>query len=118
VGDAVPQKNTVPQKHHLDRRVDSLLAVEGEDDDLLTTRELADWFGVSPQWPELARHYKWGPPYIKLGPRQVRYRRTDVMEWLRSRRKVPRHSKPKKDKRITRAKRLSGSRLSGLSPRA
>ena len=76
------------QRHHLDKRAGQLLA-EGDpregDDDLLETREVADWIGVSYEWLCIGRHRGFGPPFIKVSSRRVRYRRGDVRDWLRSR---------------------------------
>jgi hypothetical protein len=38
-----------PKKHHLDRRTKQIVAVDNgnEDDDLLSTEQVAEWFGVS-----------------------------------------------------------------------
>ena len=47
----------VPQTHHLDSRADQLLAVEADHDadDLLSTLDVAQWLGVSPQWLTIGR---------------------------------------------------------------
>jgi predicted DNA-binding transcriptional regulator AlpA len=74
-----------PQTHHLDRRAGELAVVAGDDDDLLDTRQLAAWLGVSPQWIEIGRTREYGPKFLKLGPRMIRYRRSDVIAWLRKR---------------------------------
>lgn len=75
-------------KHHLDRRVAAILTLrQNEPDDLLlSTREVADWLGVSLQWLEIGRVKGWGPVFLKLGPKRIRYRRGDVIAWLASRR--------------------------------
>lgn len=74
------------QRHHLDRRAADLAAVSvGPLDELLSTRDLCDWLGVSVGWCEVARHKGFGPPFVKLSPRCVRYRRSDVLAWLESR---------------------------------
>ena len=77
-----------PQKFHLDRRADKIAAsIEaGDDDALLTTRQLADWFDVSTQWVEQGRIRKYGPPFVRIAARSVRYRRGDVLKWLKARR--------------------------------
>jgi hypothetical protein len=72
----------VPQRHHIDRRADAIAAVPGSDDELLTTQEMAIWFGVSCQWLEIGRHAGWGPPFERLGPRTIRYRRGKARTWL------------------------------------
>lgn len=72
--------------HHLDKRAANLIAQDaGDEDDLLTTKQLTDWFGVSEQWAEIGRSSGYGPRFIKLSPRRVRYRRSDVIEWLEER---------------------------------
>jgi predicted DNA-binding transcriptional regulator AlpA len=75
-----------PKKHHLDRRADSIVAADaGADDELLSTREVAGWLGVSTQWLEIGRCKKYGPKFTRVGPRVIRYRRGDVREWLKAR---------------------------------
>jgi hypothetical protein len=51
-------------KLHLDKRAGDLIdtAPDG-DDDLLDSRELSRWLGVSITWIEQARHYGYGPAY-------------------------------------------------------
>ena len=75
------------RSHHLDRRAERLLEEEsdGQPDDLLSTAQLAAWLGVSRQWVEVGRSRNYGPPFIRLSPRRVRYRRRDVLDWLNSR---------------------------------
>jgi hypothetical protein len=41
------------KRHHLDRRIKQIIASGGGDenaDELLTTVQMAEWFGVSTQW--------------------------------------------------------------------
>ena len=74
------------QRRHIDRRAHKIVAADiGADDELLDTRQLADWLGVSTQWVEIGRSKNYGPKYTKVGPRQIRYRRGDVLRWLKSR---------------------------------
>ncbi len=76
-------QDTNPQKHHLDRRAGSLIAAgEGCPDDLLSTTDLAAWLGVSNQFLEIGRSRGYGPLWVALAPRCVRYRRSDVLRWL------------------------------------
>jgi hypothetical protein len=72
---------------HLDRRAESLVAVvpEGSDDDLLTTIQVAGWFGVTSQWVELARAGGYGPPFERIAPQVIRYKRGAVIGWLKDR---------------------------------
>jgi predicted DNA-binding transcriptional regulator AlpA len=79
--------HVLPIKHHLDRRAVALIeaATEGTDDELLNTPALAKWLDVSEQWLEIGRSRGWGPKFVKLSPRRVRYRRGDVLAWLAER---------------------------------
>jgi hypothetical protein len=79
------EREARPRRHHLDRRADSIAETgDGDDDDLLTTMAVAAWLGVSAEWIEIGRGQRYGPPFVKIG-RMVRYRRGDVIDWLRSR---------------------------------
>jgi predicted DNA-binding transcriptional regulator AlpA len=71
-----------PIKHHIDKRAAVVAAQEGDDEDLLTTREVSDWLGCSPQWLEIGRSKGYGPTFQMLGPRMVRYTRANVRRWL------------------------------------
>ena len=76
----------LPKKYHLDKRAADLsLSGAGDPDDLLNTVELAEWFGLSTQWLEIGRHRGYGPKFLKLSSRRVRYRRSDVLAWLAER---------------------------------
>jgi predicted DNA-binding transcriptional regulator AlpA len=77
----------VATKHHLDRRAENLIAAcDGPDDELLNTRAVASWLGVSPQWLEIGRSSgQYGPPFQRLAPQIVRYRRSAVKAWLKRR---------------------------------
>jgi hypothetical protein len=85
---AVAKKNTAPnQRHHLDRRADRL-ADEGEkgaSDELLTSRQLAHWLEITEQWVHVGRTCGYGPPFIEPFPKVIRYKRRDVVRWLRTR---------------------------------
>jgi hypothetical protein len=74
-------------RHHLDRRALALMDAvnEGSDDELMATVLVAVWLGVSPEWLEIGRSKGWGPPFLRLSPRRVRYRRGDVKKWLQER---------------------------------
>jgi hypothetical protein len=70
-----------PGAHHIDKRVDQVLAAEPgavTDDDLISTVQLSRWLGVSVQWCETARSRGYGPPFVKLSAKAIRYRRGDV----------------------------------------
>jgi predicted DNA-binding transcriptional regulator AlpA len=74
-------------KHHLDKRTASLIEAgrDGADDDLLSTREVAHWLGVSTQWIEIGRSKGYGPSFVRISPRRIRYRRGAVIEFLSGR---------------------------------
>jgi predicted DNA-binding transcriptional regulator AlpA len=82
-----PQQFRVAKKHHLDRRADAIAAVESDaaDDQLLTSQEVAVWFGVSTQWLEIGRSKGYGPKFTRIGPHTLRYRRSDCRKYLKSR---------------------------------
>jgi predicted DNA-binding transcriptional regulator AlpA len=72
-----------PQRHHLDRRASMLAELgAGPPNDLLPTRAVADWLGVSVQFLEIGRHRGYGPKFVRIGPARIRYRRADVLTWL------------------------------------
>lgn len=56
-----------------------------QDDALLTTEDVAALLKVKPATLKQWRHARKGPKFISLGRRMVRYRRSDVDEWIRSR---------------------------------
>jgi hypothetical protein len=78
-----------PSKHLLDRRASALRAdvdTTGAADDLLSTRQLAKLLGTSEQWLETGRSSgKFGPPFLKLSYRCIRYRCDAVAAWLAER---------------------------------
>jgi hypothetical protein len=72
---------------HLDRRAAQLATVEADKDadGHLTTLQVANWLGVSTQWLEIQRGKEGGPPFLRLAPQMIRYRRDDVVKWLKDR---------------------------------
>lgn len=76
----------VPARHHIDRRAADLLAeATGDMTDLLTTSELSEWTGLSTQFFEIGRSRGFGPKFVRLSTRRVRYLRSSIMDWLRER---------------------------------
>jgi hypothetical protein len=73
--------------HHLDKRAATIVAAAADEDgrELLSTDEAAAWLGVSTSWLEIGRHKGWGPPFVVLTARMVRYERHMVLTWLRER---------------------------------
>lgn len=53
-------------------------------DTLLTAVEVADVLGVSTQTLAYWRSRREGPRSFKMGPRSVRYRRSDLDAWLQA----------------------------------
>src|SRR5271166_3121847 len=77
-----------PQRHHLDRRAADLAAEgasAGDADQLLSTSDVAEWLGLSTQWLEIGRGTNYGPRFVVLSTRRIRYRRADVLAWLAER---------------------------------
>ena len=73
-------------RHHLDRRADQIAEkIVGDEDELLTTSDVGELLGVSTQFLEIGRHKGYGPPFVRLSARAVRYRRDDLRAWLRER---------------------------------
>lgn len=54
-------------------------------DDLITPAELAEDLGCSIAFLAQRRYLGDGPMFVKVGPRKVRYRRSDVEAWLDAR---------------------------------
>jgi predicted DNA-binding transcriptional regulator AlpA len=74
----------IPKKFSIDKRAHAV-AIDSESDALLSTTELANLLGVSEKWCETARSRGFGPKWVKLSPRRVRYRLSDVRLWLAER---------------------------------
>ena len=52
---------------------------------LMTQKDLAEYLGLSEAWCERARHEGAGPKFIRLGGKRfIRYRASDVAEWINS----------------------------------
>jgi len=52
-------------------------------DDLIPASEMKNEIpGTSDQYWAAKRHFGGGPEYVKVGPRKVYYRRSDVEAWL------------------------------------
>lgn len=75
-----------PTRHHLDRRGDQIAQqIAGDEDELLSTSDVSELLGVSTQFLEIGRHKGYGPPFVRLSARCVRYRRADLRGWLQAR---------------------------------
>jgi predicted DNA-binding transcriptional regulator AlpA len=69
----------------LDKRAGALADEEGNEDDLLSTAEVASWFGVAESWLANGRSYGYGPPFHRLGGRLIKYKRSELRKWLMER---------------------------------
>ena len=49
---------------------------------LLTTKEVAEFMGLSAYTLSRYRMDGIGPNYIQVGPKMIRYKRADVEEWV------------------------------------
>ena len=70
-------RDSPPESHALNIVPD---AIEGDDDDLLTTKELADLLRLSQSWVEHNTTSR-SIPHIRIG-RAVRFRRGDIKAWI------------------------------------
>ncbi len=82
-----PKPEPKQQRHHLDRRAGRLAdeGDKGSGDELLESRQVADWLGVTEPWMWRGRTFNYGPPFIRPFPEVVRYKRREVVKWLRGR---------------------------------
>jgi predicted DNA-binding transcriptional regulator AlpA len=75
-----------PLRHHLDRRAGQLLTtVKTTTKAMLSTQQVAELLGVSEEWLEVGRIKDYGPPFIRLAPRLIRYPRAGLVKWLKQR---------------------------------
>jgi predicted DNA-binding transcriptional regulator AlpA len=69
----------------IDSRAHQLIHVDFHPEATLSTKEVAAWLGVSVQFLEIARTRDYGPKFVRITKRLVRYRVIDVIDWLKSR---------------------------------
>jgi len=76
-----------PSSHHIDRRAGDLAQKysPGEPDDLFDTKTVAAMLIVSTQFLEIGRTEGYGPKFVRLSTRRIRYRREAIIAWLRER---------------------------------
>lgn len=60
----------------------SIQDIEKLEGALLTTKEAADFLGVTPRFLENRRCIGGGPQYVRISRRVVRYRRADLDRWI------------------------------------
>jgi predicted DNA-binding transcriptional regulator AlpA len=73
---------------HIDKRAASIIAAAPKEEAVFDTKQLAAWLGLSPQFLEIARCKGYGPDYVVISPRVVRYRKSDVIKWLEQRTEI------------------------------
>jgi predicted DNA-binding transcriptional regulator AlpA len=56
-----------------------------DDDRLLTEAEFCELWSVAPRTLQRWRKLGGGPPYVRLGPKQIRYRLETSRQWAASR---------------------------------
>jgi hypothetical protein len=84
----VPEKKPGPRRgsSQIAKRADLLLSdalADGPPEGRLKEREVAAWFRCSTQQLQKLRKTGRGPRFEVLGPRMIRYRRGDCIEWLK-----------------------------------
>jgi predicted DNA-binding transcriptional regulator AlpA len=78
----VRRRQSVPRFHLIKRAAAIRAADNGDNDELLTTKQLARLMGVSEIWLIKRRQDGTGPPYEMLSARCLRYRRSGYRGWL------------------------------------
>lgn len=80
------KKPAPARRHHLDRRAAGMLTQpNAADDTLMSTKQLAEHLGVSVQFLEIGRSKNYGPKFVRIADRVIRYRMDDVRRWLAQR---------------------------------
>lgn len=69
----------------IDRRAHRLVDVGFHPEEMLATKEVAAWLGVSIQFLEIGRTRGYGPKFKRITDKMIRYRCGDVLDWLESR---------------------------------
>ena len=69
----------------IDRRAHRLVDVDFHREEMLSTKEVAAWLGVSVPFLEIGRTRGYGPEFKRLTNKIIRYRVGDVLDWLKSR---------------------------------
>ena len=78
-----PKPASAQRRKLLDRAANAIeRAPDGHPDDLLTTKQVAAWLGVSYQWLEVGRTRGYGPRFFRLSYKHLRYRRADVLAYI------------------------------------
>ena len=64
-------------------------ALQTTTDTLINSKQLAEWLNVHPGLPAQWRLDDRGPNYLRLGGRAIRYRVSDVAEWMAQNQQSP-----------------------------
>lgn len=73
-------------RHHIDKRAGAVAdTIVGDDDEALDTNGAAHLIGCSTQFLEIGRAKGYGPKFVRLAPKMIRYRRGDIRAWLKER---------------------------------
>jgi hypothetical protein len=75
------------RRSHIDRTANQMadaLAASATDESLSTV-QAATFIGCSPSFLEIGRCKGYGPRFRRLSPRMIKYLKSDVIDWLRSR---------------------------------
>ena len=86
----------------LDRRANELIQkFEGMSRDWWATRDLANDLNTSISFVEKGRSQGYGPKFVRLGPRCIRYYKDEVIAWLieRTHQNTAEYEKPTKKRR-------------------
>ena len=58
---------------------------QSDDDDVWSTKTTAKYMKCSEQWLEIGRCKGYGPKFIRISKRMIRYRKDDVLQYLEER---------------------------------
>ena len=58
------------------------MKTEAPQETLLSEGQVAKWLGYSTRTLQKWRWLGAGPPFVRISPRSVRYRRRDVADWI------------------------------------
>ena len=53
-----------------------------EPERLLTPIQAADFLSLTPRWLEMKRYHGDGPPFVRVSARCIRYRLSDIEDWV------------------------------------
>ena len=53
-----------------------------EPERLLTPIQAADFLSLTPRWLEMKRYHGDGPPFVRVSARCIRYRLSDIEDWI------------------------------------